>query len=165
MLQAIADGWVQEQIHACRVPLAARRRGRRARVVVGVNQFGDDRPVPPPPFQHDPQVERRRAGSWRTWRAPATRPRARSACGALDAAARGSANLMPPILAALTAQRHARRSVRHDACGIRRLPTRGEGMSERSEITGLSHVAIAVRDADAAWCRRWSTALGRAAWR
>ena len=29
------------------------------RVVVGVNRFADDQPVPPPPFRHDPEVERR----------------------------------------------------------------------------------------------------------
>ena len=53
MLAAIETGWVQEQIH-----LAAYQWQREvesgARVVVGVNQFADDAPVPPPPFAHDP---------------------------------------------------------------------------------------------------------------
>jgi len=103
MLQAIADGWVQEQIHE-----AAYRWQRDvesgARVVVGVNRFGDDRPVPPPPFQHDPEVERRRARFLADWRASRDRGACEGALKKLDAAARGTANLVPPILAALTAK-------------------------------------------------------------
>src|SRR5262249_14359543 len=60
MLRAIADGWVQEQIHEAAYRWQ-RDVERGERVVVGVNRFSDDRPVPPPPFQHDAQVERRRA--------------------------------------------------------------------------------------------------------
>jgi methylmalonyl-CoA mutase N-terminal domain/subunit len=79
MLRAIADGWVQDQIHE-----AAYRWQRDVesgeRVVVGVNQFGDDRPVPAPPFQHDPEVERRRSRFLSEWRGS----RSRGACeGAL----------------------------------------------------------------------------------
>ncbi len=103
MLQAIADGWVQEQIHE-----AAYRWQRDVesgeRVVVGVNRFGDDQPVPAPPFQHDPEVERGRAGFLAEWRATRDRMACDAALLALDAAARGTANLVPPILAALTAR-------------------------------------------------------------
>jgi methylmalonyl-CoA mutase N-terminal domain/subunit len=100
MLGAIADGWVQEQIHE-----AAYRWQRDvedgARVVVGVNRFGDDRPVPPPPFAHDAQVETRRARFLADWRAGRDREACAAALARLDAAARGSANLVPHILDAL----------------------------------------------------------------
>jgi len=103
MLPAIADGWVQEQIHS-----AAYRWQRDVesgeRVVVGVNRFADDQPVPPPPFQHDPEVERRRSAFLAEWRASRDRNACDAALRALDAAARGSANLVPLILGALTAK-------------------------------------------------------------
>jgi methylmalonyl-CoA mutase, N-terminal domain len=100
MLEAIATGWVQEQIHA-----AAYRWQRDVedgeRVVVGVNRFGDDRPVPPPPFAHDPDVEARRARFLADWRAGRDRAACDAALAKLGAAARGTANLVPPILDAL----------------------------------------------------------------
>jgi methylmalonyl-CoA mutase N-terminal domain/subunit len=103
MLDAIAEGWVQEQIHE-----AAYRWQRDvesgARVVVGVNKFGDDRPVPPPPFRHDTQVEQRRAQFLAEWRSSRDRGACDAALNRLEHAARGTANLVPPILAALTAR-------------------------------------------------------------
>jgi methylmalonyl-CoA mutase N-terminal domain/subunit len=103
MLQAIADGWVQEQIHE-----AAYRWQRDVeagtRVVVGVNRFSDQQPVPPPPFQHDPEVELKRAEFLADWRSSRDRMACDAALLKLDAAARGTQNLVPPILAALTAR-------------------------------------------------------------
>jgi methylmalonyl-CoA mutase N-terminal domain/subunit len=103
MLRAIADGWVQQQIHE-----AAYRWQRDVesgeRVVVGVNKFGDARPVPPPPFQHDPDVERRRARFLTEWRGSRSRGACEGALKKLEATAKGTSNLMPPILAALTAR-------------------------------------------------------------
>ena len=102
MLDAIADGWVQSEIHA-----AAYRWQRDVesgeRPVVGVNRFGDDRPVPPPPFAHDPAVEERRARFLADWRAGRDRVECDAALRALEAAARGTSNLVTPILAALKA--------------------------------------------------------------
>ena len=103
MLQAIADGWVQEQIHEAAYRWQ-RDVERGERVVVGVNKFGDDRPVPPPPFQHDPEVERRRAQFLSEWRASRATEPCDDALRELESAARGTANLVPPILAALTAK-------------------------------------------------------------
>jgi methylmalonyl-CoA mutase, N-terminal domain len=103
MLEAIADGWVQGQIHE-----AAYRWQRDVedgeRVVVGVNRFGDDRPVPAPPFAHDPDVETRRARFLADWRAGRDRTACEAALARLDAAARGTANVVPHILGALTAK-------------------------------------------------------------
>ncbi|MCE9628075.1 MAG: methylmalonyl-CoA mutase, partial [Candidatus Eisenbacteria bacterium] len=97
MLQAIADGWVQDQIHEAAY-LWQRDVESGDRVVVGVNKFGDNAPIPAPPFSIDPAVERQRAEFLREWRAS----RDGNACDAallkLDAAARGTANLVPPIL-------------------------------------------------------------------
>ncbi len=101
MLPAIAEGWVQEQIHE-----AAYRWQRDvesgARVVVGVNKHSDQAPVPPPPFRHDPGVEEARSEFLADWRASRDRVACDAALLKLDAAARGTANLVPPILAALT---------------------------------------------------------------
>ncbi|MEQ1832926.1 MAG: methylmalonyl-CoA mutase family protein [Candidatus Eisenbacteria bacterium] len=103
MLQAIAEGWVQEQIHT-----AAYRWQRDVesgdRVVVGVNKFGDNAPIPAPPFSIDPAVERERAQFLADWRASRDRMACDAALLKLDAAARGTQNLVPPILAALTAR-------------------------------------------------------------
>ncbi len=101
MLEAIASGWVQDQIHE-----AAYRWQRDVesgeRVVVGVNRFGDDRPVPAPPFTHDPDVEERRARFLADWRASRDRVACDAALLRLDAAARGTTNLVPHILESLT---------------------------------------------------------------
>ncbi|HEV2104665.1 MAG TPA: methylmalonyl-CoA mutase family protein, partial [Candidatus Eisenbacteria bacterium] len=100
MLEAIAGGWVQEQIHR-----AAYRWQRDVeaggRVVVGVNRFTDDAPVPPPPFRTDPELERARAAFLADWRAARDRAACDAALARLTAAARGADNLLPPILAAL----------------------------------------------------------------
>ncbi len=101
MLAAIESGWVQQQIHE-----AAYRWQREVesgeRIVVGVNRFADDSPATAPPFTPDPEVEDARAaflGHWRGQREAA--PFAES-LARLGRAARGSENLVPLILAALT---------------------------------------------------------------
>jgi len=103
MLPAIAEGWVQQQIHEAAYGWQQDvERGER--VVVGVNRFGDDQPVPPPPFAHDPSVEDERGRFLADWRAGRDRVACDAALLRLDAAARGTSNLMPPILEALTAR-------------------------------------------------------------
>ncbi len=103
MLPAIEAGWVQEQIH-----LAAYQWQRDvengSRVVVGVNRFADDEPVPPPPFTHDPDVERERAAFLADWRASRSASECRTALERVTAVARGTGNLVPPILEALKAR-------------------------------------------------------------
>jgi methylmalonyl-CoA mutase N-terminal domain/subunit len=103
MLEAIASGWVQEQIH-----LAAYQWQRDvesgARVVVGVNKFADDAPVPAPPFSHDPGVEAARSAFLADWRASRDRAACEAAMARVTAAAKGTGNLVPPILEALRAK-------------------------------------------------------------
>jgi methylmalonyl-CoA mutase N-terminal domain/subunit len=100
MLEAIATGWVQEQIHG-----AAYRWQREVesgeRVIVGVNQFVEELPPPPPPFKPDPEVEHERATMLGRWRSERDAGPCRAALDRLSAAARGSENLMPHILASL----------------------------------------------------------------
>jgi len=103
MLAAIEAGWVQEEIHR-----AAYRWQRDVeagdRVVVGVNRFAEPAPPLSPPFRHDPGVERDRARMLADWRASRDAGGCSRALERLVRAARGSDNLMPPILAALTAR-------------------------------------------------------------
>jgi len=103
MLEAIASGWVQEQIH-----LAAYQWQRDVesgeRVVVGVNRFADGQPVPAPPFAHDPNVETERAAFLADWRATRDRAACDAALARIVAVARGTGNLVPPILEALKAR-------------------------------------------------------------
>ena len=103
MLEAIAAGWVQEQIH-----LAAYQWQRDvesgARVVVGVNQFVEDEPAPAPPFRHDPAMEGERARFLAEWRSARDAAACDAAIAALVRTARGTGNLVPPILAALKAR-------------------------------------------------------------
>ncbi len=101
MLEAIAGGWVQDQIHEAAYRWQ-RDVERGERVMVGVNRFGDDRPVPAPPFTHDPEVEERRARFLADWRASRDRVACDAALLRLAAAARGTANLIPRILESLT---------------------------------------------------------------
>jgi len=103
MLEAIRRGWVQEQIHE-----AAYRWQREVesgeRVVVGVNRFSESEPLASAPFRHDPAVEKERARFLADWRAQRPAAAVTTALGRLERAARGSDNLMPPILEALKAR-------------------------------------------------------------
>ncbi|HUK62018.1 MAG TPA: methylmalonyl-CoA mutase family protein, partial [Dongiaceae bacterium] len=103
MLAAIESGWVQEQIHR-----AAYRWQREVesgeRVIVGVNRFVEGAPPAAPPFRPDPAVERERAAELERWRAGRDAGACGAALAALERAARGTDNLLPPILAALTAR-------------------------------------------------------------
>ena len=100
MLEAIETGWAQQQIHE-----AAYRWQREVesgtRTVVGLNAFAQDEPVAAPPFRPDPAVERARAEFLGTWRAEREAAPAAAALAAIERAARGSDNLVPPILEAL----------------------------------------------------------------
>ncbi len=103
MKVAIAEGWVQQQIHE-----AAYRWQKDvesgARVVVGVNKFTEPEPAPPPPFAHDPRMEDERRALLAAWR----NERDADACAAqlarVERAARGSENLVPVILDAVVAR-------------------------------------------------------------
>jgi len=103
MLAAIQHGWVQDQIHR-----SAYRWQREVesgeRVIVGVNRYAEGSAPAPAAFRPDPAVERERAAFLAAWREGREAARTRSALARLEQAARGSENLMPFILEALTAR-------------------------------------------------------------
>ncbi len=96
---AIAEGFVQREIH--RSALAWQREVERGeRVIVGVNRFQTPEP-PPVIFRPDDQGRAevlRELAALRAERDPAA---VEAALVAVEVAARGDANLMPPILAAV----------------------------------------------------------------
>jgi methylmalonyl-CoA mutase N-terminal domain/subunit len=100
MLPAIASGWVQDQIHR-----AAYRWHRDVeaggRVVVGMNRFAEGETPAVPAFKPDPVIERERRALLAEWRAQRDGAATRRSLERLERGARGSENLVPPILDAL----------------------------------------------------------------
>jgi methylmalonyl-CoA mutase N-terminal domain/subunit len=74
-----------------------------ARVVVGVNEFVSDAPAPVALFQPDPAGEARQAERLEDLRRRRDRDRVARALDGIEAAARGSENLVPRLLAAVRA--------------------------------------------------------------
>ncbi|HZS32152.1 MAG TPA: methylmalonyl-CoA mutase family protein [Methylomirabilota bacterium] len=75
----------------------------KARIVVGVNEFVTDAPPPASLFHPDPAVEARQAERLAELRRRRDRDRAQRALDAVEQAARGPANLLPPLLDAVRA--------------------------------------------------------------
>ena len=103
MLAAIESGWVQDQIHRSAYRWQQSVESGE-RVVVGVNRFADDAEVEAPPFRPDPRVERERQRFLARWRSERPAAPVRNALTRLERGARGSENLMTPILDALKAR-------------------------------------------------------------
>jgi len=101
MLRAIETGYVQEEIHrsAWRAQQAVER---GEQVIVGVNRYAMEEPVPPT-FRIDPALEPAQVARLAAVRARREAPRVAAALLALETAARGTANLMPHILEAVRA--------------------------------------------------------------
>jgi methylmalonyl-CoA mutase N-terminal domain/subunit len=101
-LRAIETGYIQNEVQN-----AAYRYQREVesgeRIVVGVNRFqkADERAVPA--FRLDPELERAQIERLRNVRASRSQADVAQRLDALEEAARGSANLMPPILDAADA--------------------------------------------------------------
>ena len=75
---------------------------RRERVIVGLNSFATES-EPVPIAKLDPKLEQEQVARTRALRARRDAARYASALEALERAARGSDNLMPPIVAAVKA--------------------------------------------------------------
>jgi len=75
----------------------------KARIVVGVNEFVTDEPRPGDLFQHDPGISAALGERIVRLRAARRGDDARRALDALEGAARGEANLLPPIIGAVEA--------------------------------------------------------------
>jgi methylmalonyl-CoA mutase N-terminal domain/subunit len=101
-LVAIERGFPQREIHE------AAYRTQRAiesgeQVVVGVNRFRAEHEAPIPVFHVDEQVEREQVERLRAVRERRDAGVVAAALAALEAAARGGDNLVPPVLAAVEA--------------------------------------------------------------
>jgi methylmalonyl-CoA mutase, N-terminal domain len=104
-LNAIEAGYIQRQIQDAAYAAQQAVDAREA-IVVGVNRFGD----PPsqaasviPVFRVDPEIEPQQIERVRAVRAGRSEHGWRAALAAVDAAARGGENLVPPIVAAVEA--------------------------------------------------------------
>ncbi|MXY25486.1 MAG: methylmalonyl-CoA mutase [Acidobacteria bacterium] len=102
VLAAVESGWIQREIQesAYRTQQAI---DTGDEVVVGVNRFASEsRPIEPNPI--DPQVEQDQSARVEALRAARDEPSTRVALQAIAAAARGEANLVPHIIAAVEAR-------------------------------------------------------------
>jgi methylmalonyl-CoA mutase N-terminal domain/subunit len=96
-LAAIERGYVQSEIqNSAYEQQRAIEEGRQ--IVVGVNKFQTEEADPVKPFRIDPELERRQIELVREVRASRSAQEACSALSRLEAAARGTENLMPHIL-------------------------------------------------------------------
>jgi methylmalonyl-CoA mutase N-terminal domain/subunit len=101
-LRAIETGFIQREIQNAAYDWQ-REIESGERIVVGVNRFQQDDQTAAPTFRLDPALERAQMERLREVRASRSQPRTSAALAALEEAARGSANLMPPILEAADA--------------------------------------------------------------
>jgi methylmalonyl-CoA mutase N-terminal domain/subunit len=101
-LRAIETGVIQRQIQESAYA-AQQAIDAGTLVVVGVNRFTSDERPPLETFALDPDVERSQAERVRALRARRDPTAWRAALDAVAAAARGSDNLVPPIIAAVEA--------------------------------------------------------------
>jgi methylmalonyl-CoA mutase N-terminal domain/subunit len=101
-LAALESGFVQRRIHESAYR-AQRAVEEGTQVVVGVNRFIDDSPGAPPVFTIDPEIERQQIERVRAVRAGRSPAEWAAALAAIDRAARGGDNLVPPVLAAVEA--------------------------------------------------------------
>ena len=102
MLRAIEIGYVQKEIQE-----AAYREQeqveRKAKIVVGLNEYMTAEQVRMPVFRVDPRIEEERQGYLQDLRQRRDNRAVERSLAALDAAARGDAHLLPLILAAVKA--------------------------------------------------------------
>jgi methylmalonyl-CoA mutase N-terminal domain/subunit len=102
MLRAIEMGFVQKEIQEAAYQ-AQRALEEKRQVVVGVNEFVSEGAARVPVFVVDDRLEREQCERLRAVRARRDAGRVKAALGELTSAARGTANLLPPILAAVRA--------------------------------------------------------------
>ncbi len=101
-LQAIEAGYIQRQIQESAY-LAQQRIDAGTDVVVGVNRFATDERPQIAVFALDPDVERRQVAKVQALRTARSPSAWRAALDAVQAAAQGRDNLVPPIIAAVEA--------------------------------------------------------------
>ena len=102
-LAAIESGFIQREIQESAYRAQQAIDSGEA-VVVGVNKYADTAGVSPDVFRVDAQVEQQQVARVRAFRASRSDTEWRAAIGAVEQAARGSANLVPPVIAAVEAR-------------------------------------------------------------
>jgi methylmalonyl-CoA mutase, N-terminal domain len=102
-LRAIEDGFIQREIQNAAYEYQKKIETGEA-VVVGVNRFEESASVPPAVFRIDPAIEQRQVERVRELRASRDSGTHAACLDELETAARGSANLMPHILASCEAK-------------------------------------------------------------
>lgn len=99
MVSAIEQGYVQREIQAAAYRYQLEIEAKK-RIIVGLNDFvGDSAPIPV--MKIDPRLEAEQVERTRVWRNEHDGPAKNEALGVIERAARGSDNLLPPILAAV----------------------------------------------------------------
>ncbi len=101
MVAAIEQGYPQREIQASAYRYQLDIEDKR-RIIVGQNEFMSET-APVPVMRIDPRIEREQVDRLRAFRAEHQTPARAEALGQVEAAARGNANLMPPILTAVKA--------------------------------------------------------------
>ncbi len=99
-VRAIELGFQQREIHDAAYSWQRRVEAEDA-VVVGVNRFVEEDEVRPEVLRVDEKLQRRRSERLQSLRASRDAAAVEAALTAIEDAARGTANLMPPILAAV----------------------------------------------------------------
>ena len=102
-LRAIEEGFIQREIQNAAYEYQKKIETGEA-VVVGVNRFEETGSAPPPVFRVDPAIEQRQVERVRELRASRDSHAHSARLDELETAARGSANLMPHILASCEAK-------------------------------------------------------------
>jgi methylmalonyl-CoA mutase N-terminal domain/subunit len=102
VIAAIERGYIQKEIER-RAYEHQRAVEKKERIVVGVNDFTVAEEAPVEVAVVDPQLERDQVARVRATRARRTQAETDRALRALDDAARGTANLLPPIVGAVKA--------------------------------------------------------------
>ncbi len=99
-VRAIEQGFQQREIHESAYAWQ-KRVERREEVVVGVNRFVEEEEVQPPVLRIDEKLQQRAAERMRSLRARRNEGQTTQALDAVERAARGDTNLVPPILDAV----------------------------------------------------------------
>jgi methylmalonyl-CoA mutase N-terminal domain/subunit len=102
-VRAIERGFQQREIHQAAYAWQKQVESGDA-VVIGVNRHADDEAAHPPLLRVDEALERRACERLAALRAGRDRAAAEAALDAVEVAARGTANLLGPILAAVEAE-------------------------------------------------------------
>ena len=102
-MRAIEEGFIQREIQNSAYE-SQKKIETGESVVVGVNKFEETALAPPTVFRVDPANERRQVERVRELRASRDAQTHGARLGELENAARGSANLMPHILASCEAK-------------------------------------------------------------